>query len=819
MCLICLKVAHKKERMLKLICFITLLIPLYSLSQEITQQSVKSNLEVLGANFPQEKIYIQFDKPAYTAGETIWFKAYLMSGTDPSVISANFYCDIADADGNVLKHIVLPVVESSAKGSFDIPSGYTDKKLHVKAYTRWMLNFDSAFLYDRDIPVVALKPGYQKSAASVAKPFVQFFPEGGDCISGISNKIAFKAVSGSGRPCTITGTIVNSKGQNVAEIKCIHDGMGFFYLEPKTGETYTAKWKDESGTSYQTPLPAVRKEGATLEVRVLPGSRGFLVKRSDNASPVFTQLHLVATMQQQLVYMASIELENTQMTGGAIPVSQLPSGILQLTLFDSNWMAVAERITFINNDNYHFDPEVGFSALGTGKHGKNTLVIDLPDSIQANLSVAVTDQGVGTDSSDNIITRLLLTGDLKGTVYHPAYYFSTNSDSLQQQLDLVMMTNGWRRIKWDELVHGKMPALKYSNDTAYFSLSGKVFGAESDLKQAPLIVLILDHPLDTTRKMVQTLINKDGSFSQPNIILFDTTKIYYSLASSANVSNSTAVTFNSPALPSPPKISFDKNAPLFFTDTAAENRQRYFAEQQSLVAKLMEGTTLQGVTVKAKTKSPIEILDEKYTTGLFTGGQAKEFDISNDPSSSASPDVLSYLRARVAGLMITISGAPGANASVQWRGGTPAFYLDEMPVPVDQLQSLPVQDIGYVKVFEPPFFGPGGGGASGAIAVYTKKGGRTDNSNRPGKGLPFKTIVGYTAEKEFYSPNYGTFDKRNEEPDLRSTLYWNPMILSSKQNHIIRLTFYNNDITDSFRIIVEGVSKDGKITHIEKTIE
>jgi hypothetical protein len=233
----------------------------------------------------------------------------------------------------------------------------------------------------------------------------------------------------------------------------------------------------------------------------------------------------------------------------------------------------------------------------------------------------------------------------------------------------------------------------------------------------------------------------------------------------------------------------------------------------------MEGTTLQGVTVTAKTKSPVELLDEKYATGLFSGGQAKEFDIANDPASTASPDVLSYLKSRVAGLMITTSSAPGANASVQWRGGTPSFYLDEMPVSVDQLQNIPVPDIGYVKVFEPPFFGPGGGGGSGAIAVYTKKGGRADNSNRAGRGLPFKTIVGYTAEKEFYSPNYGTFDKRNEEPDVRSTLYWNPMVLTSPQHPTIRLTFYNNDITDSFRVIVEGVTKDGRITHIEKTIE
>jgi len=102
--------------------------------------------------------------------------------------------------------------------------------------------------------------------------------------------------------------------------------------------------------------------------------------------------------------------------------------------------------------------------------------------------------------------------------------------------------------------------------------------------------------------------------------------------------------------------------------------------------------------------------------------------------------------------------------------------------------------------------------------VYTQKG--ASNTNIPkGKGLPSKTIIGYAPEKQFYSPNYGTFDQRNEEEDLRSTIYWNPMIITTQKNHMARLSFYNNDITGSFRVIVEGVSKDGKLVHIEKLIE
>ena len=787
-------------------------------AQTPDQQTVKTSIEQNATYFPQERIYIQFDKPAYSPGETVWYKAYLMSGTGISLISANFYIDFADADGNLLKHIAVPVVHASAKGDFQVPASYKAGSIHARAYTKWMLNFDSAFLYNKDILILQSRSAATKNAVNTNKPDVQFFPEGGDCIAGLNNKIAFKAIYPSGKPCNLKGIVVNEKNKQVADLKCIHDGMGYFNIEPLPGETFTAKWKDEKGASYETPLPAVKKDGVSLEVKIAGDKRGFLIKRSENASSNFNQVHIVATMQQQLVYMASVKLDVSPVMGGSIPVADLPSGILQVTLFDSNWIAIAERITFINNDDYYFEPEVGFAALATTKRGKNILVINVPDSIESNLSVSVTDAGIGVDSSDDIISHLLFTGDLKGNVYHPSWYFSNKSDSLAQHLDLVMLTNGWRRIKWEDIVQGKLPVIKYPNDTAYFTLSGKVFGASpQDLQSGAMVLLILDRGNDTTRKSVQTFLKKDGSFSEPNIILRDTTKVYYRIAGSQNLADRSEVSFNNSMLAGSRKIFFDKNGALYFLDSATENRNRYFAEEQARIAKLLEGNVLAGVTVKAKTKSRLEVLDETYATGLFSGGNSTQFDILNDPGGRTALNVLTYLQGKVAGLQITASNTPGSNASITWRGGTPSLFLDEMPIDISQLTNMNMTDVAYVKVFQPPFFGAFGGGSSGAIAVYTQKGG--SSSKQPGKALPYKQLIGYTAQKEFYSPNYGSFNQRNDEADLRSTLYWNPMILTSVQNHIIKLPFYNNDITHSFRVIVEGVSKDGQLTRIEKLIE
>jgi polyphosphate kinase 2 (PPK2 family) len=44
-------------------------------------------------------------------------------------------------------------------------------------------------------------------------------------------------------------------------------------------------------------------------------------------------------------------------------------------------------------------------------------------------------------------------------------------------------------------------------------------------------------------------------------------------------------------------------------------------------------------------------------------------------------------------------------------------------------------------------------------------------------------------------------------------------VLTDKKTKLVKLDFYNNDITTKFRIVVEGVNAAGKITRIEKIIQ
>ncbi len=774
-------------------------------------QHIDTTLAAYAAGYQPERMHVQFDKPVYAPGETVWFKAYLMAGDLPSNISKNLYTDWYDANGNLLAHSLFPVIQAGAAGEFIIPDTINSSAVHVKAYTSWMLNFDTAFLFEKNIPL-AQKTSPKTIVKITTVASLHFFPEGGDAVEGLPSRIAFQAADQYGRPVKIKGIVTNGKGTVIDSLRTEHDGMGSFHIVYGKGETYSAKWYDDQNTVHTTPLPAAGTESAVMEIGSAEGKKTFIIRRTDDAPDNVKQLHIVATMHQQLVYMANANLTQTSTIGGAIPTANMVSGVLQITLFTNDWKPIAERVCYVNNNDALFEPEVGFKTLGLGKRGMNVIEVSMPDSVVGNLSLCVTDKGIGTDSSNNIIPQLLLSGDIKGTIYKPQYYFSNNSDSVAKYLDLVMLTHGWRRYNWQAIVQGEMPKIKYPAEKDYLTFSGRVYGANStQLRSAGGLFAILQAK-DSSRQVVSASIKPDGTFEDPNIVLFDSTKIYYQFTNKS-FGDISEVRFMNSVVPAQKRIVLDKSK-MISLDTSGNARLRFLANEEARLNALLKGATLKAVTVTTRVKSPMEKLDERYASSLFQSGDALQFDLTNDVFANSYQNIFTYLQGKVAGLQITVDGS--GNASMSWRGGAPTVYLNEMQVDVGQLSSTAVSDIAYVKVFRPPFTA-GFNGANGAIAVYTKKG--DDKPVDKGPGMPSKTVIGYTAVKQFYSPNYGTIDPRNEAEDVRSTLYWEPTILTTLENHRLKFTFYNNDVTDAFRVIVEGLSTDGRLVHIEKVVE
>ncbi len=792
---------HNQRKMLqRLLSGFTALVLLVVFTSSVHSQTFENTFQKFSNNFIPERIHLHLDKSSYATGDTIWFKAYLINGITPVEDSKTLYIDWTDPSGKLISRSTLPIISGVAFGQTEIPPAFAGNAIHLKAYTKWMLNFDSAFLYNRDIPII----NTNEIAGTKQITTYQFslFPEGGDLLYGATSKVAFKATDGYGNPVHVNVNLMEGN-KAIQKVNDMHDGMGFFYIRPIRGNQYSVSWKDPSGKEHTTSLPEIKSSGVSMQLLITPDKRTLLIQGvGSNAKGTF---HIIGTMYNQPVFNIERSMQDSSVTA-IIPVNTLPSGILRITVLDSLYHPLSERITFINNNEFKFRTDMQVAHWGMNKRARNELEISVPDSLGANLSISVTDARLDLDTTQNIMTDLLLTDEIKGKVYNPAFYLGNNEDSTQKLLDLVMLTNGWRKINWTDLAAGILPKIQFNKDTSYMTISGRLYGATpGQLQNAGDVILIVNQKGKSD--WIMAPVNPDGRFDATNFILFDTATVYYQPPKGKGLGN-VSVQFSEKRLPT---LSLTNATSPFVRDTSGRSLQFQLSRQLMDELKFNQTKVLETVTIKARTKSPTQIMDEKYTSGLFSGGDSRGFDLVNDPSAVAFTSIFDYLRGRVAGIQISTDNPP----VLSWRGGSPALFLNEMPVTSDVISTIPVSDIAYVKVLNPPFMGATGGGGSGAIAIYTRRG--DDQQSTPGKGLSRNTVTGYSVERKFYSPNYDLTDP--EQKDLRTTLYWNPTVRITPGQKTATVTFFNNDISESFRIVIEGMSPDGKFTRTVKVME
>ena len=785
----------------------------------VVAQELDSMMVVYELSSPAEKIHLHFDKNIYNKNETIFYKAYLRLANEMTIVSKNVYVEWYDTSGNIIKQTVAPVFQSSAKGSFEIPAGYSGNFIHVKAYTSWMLNHDSDFLFKKDILLNADIPSTisKLSVYPDKKTFIQVFPEGGIAVNGLKNNFAFRASNQYGEPVKIKGVVTDSRGKKIDTIIVRHDGMGIFSFTPISGEQYHIKWIDELGKGGSLPIEKPSQEGVIISVKGGNEQATVQIQRTDNPPPNWKKLNLWVHQNQSLFYKVAINVTEKKSVTAQIPIDQLPTGLLQFTLFSEDFQPIAERVLFVNNRDHEFNVKVSFPLVNLDKRGKNVVEIFVPDTAAANLSVAITDFALNTPETQTIFSDLLLSGDVKGKIYNPAYYLMSDSDTVTAHLDLVMLTHGWRRFDWSRLKAGLPPVIAYPAEKSFLRMNGKVFGLKPNMTSAAPQLNLIMLGKDSSKQFFFAPIARDGSFEVPNMFFYDTAKVYYSFNGNSKLTEVTQVKIDNGLLRFQPGsiTTINRNPSNSLNDSLIRTRLAAIYKEQEQLRKLMAAATLQEVVVKTKAKSSVQVLEEKYASGLFSGGDGYSFDLGEDGKLVGGIDILTFLQGRVPGLMISGSGS---GASLNWRGAVPDLYLNEMRSQVDMIQSISIQDIAFVKVFRPPFFGSSGGGAGGAIAIYTKKGSDGRKADPNAKGLEYTILGGYSRFKEYISPAYDR-PEPSFDPDNRTTLLWSPFVLTNKKSPRIKLNFFNNDFSKKLLLVLEGMNSEGKLVRVVKPID
>lgn len=785
-------------------------------------QKPEDLLNQWSARTPIEKVYLHFDRENYLAGETAWFKAYLSSDYQPDTISTTLFVELLNGPASVISRLTLPVVLGSTNGQFELPDSLTTGNYIIRAYTATMLNpspgladHDGPFLYQRQLYIVGKKqPGANASKEKMLR--LEFFPEGGNFVAGLTNSVAFKITNEYGLPENFNGIVENEKGEKVADLKSFHDGMGFFDMLPEAGSTYTAKL--ESGLpGARYPLPAHTSSGIVF--RLVPDERGsfyevFTKNSVDSRKPAY----MIGQIQHHVVFKKELTGDKTEWSG-IIDTRTANSGILQVTVFDKEDIPMAERLVFVDNKEYLQPATLSIDTVNFTGRTKNQFVLSFNDTISGNFSVSVTDAdyAINETSRETIISGLLLTSDLKGYIHNPAYYFSSADDSVRNALDLVMMVNGWRRFRWSALQKEPLPAATFK-DNGYITVSGKVTLKESKKLLTDYELMVLQTSADSTQssfQMMQT--DQDGRFRMDSMIFFDRTNFF---VTDIKGKKSKWLDIHPDAdslrnrYPLPPV-----NAVLFGRRDISVNSGLWakLAFDYDAIAR-ENGKMLDEVTLKVRKKTPLQEVEEKYVSGLFSGMSQKTIDLVSTKERIYQRNIFEYIKGRVTGVDVVQSGLDYIlyyrnNFSMR-TGRTPmTLYLDEMQTDAAIISTIPADQIAMIKVYS-SFVGAAGNGVGGVLAVYTKKGADMQTLRSSADNFSFK---GYSVIREFYSPDYSV-DAKVVKPDHRITLSWQPIILLDEVNAKLPVIFYNNDRTKRFKLIAEGMTWDGKMIHLEKLI-
>ncbi len=140
------------------------------------------------------------------------------------------------------------------------------------------------------------------------------------------------------------------------------------------------------------------------------------------------------------------------------------------------------------------------------------------------MSVAVAQmQAMPENFALDIKSQLLLKSEIKGEIEQPGYYFHSDDPQRKKVLDLLMMTQGWRRFVWNDTLNTNAPALKFPIETG-LRFEGRISRFYNRRKQKEAVISLTCNNNDEFSQF-ETDADKQGYFKFDNIVFWDTTSV------------------------------------------------------------------------------------------------------------------------------------------------------------------------------------------------------------------------------------------------------------------------------------------------------
>ena len=490
-----------------------LLAVIMAVAQSPNDEAVK-RASYVGRVMQQERVYLHFDNSAYYLGETMWFKAYVSSGANDSKTAPSkvLYVELVAPEGYIVETKKYKIDENGCcNGEFNLNPLLLSGYYEIRAYTRHMLNWGKEAIFSRVFPVFDKVNGdnwdfknmldrnraWEENGIWITseqpEAELKFYPEGGHLVAGLKSKVAYELRGAEGNFISEEITIY-AGNDAILNTTPAHMGKGSFEITPKTGVKYTAKFSSENKKGkrekHEFKLPEVEENGVVMAAG--EKDEKITVEINSNFSKD-RQIAVAIVHRGEVNFYKEIE-GNTALF--SINKNELPEGVSKAIVF-SGKTPLAERALFVMHDSLQRNDRSSVKLIVTGNNEKignlalapyEKIALKIaredgkPIPAGADISLAVSDVAgnVKTSWDYNLYTYMLLGSEIKGYIPNAAQYFDKENANRKENLDLVMLTNGWTAYDWSKLTQD---TLRNLHPTEYgITLCGAYYSKEREFK-------------------------------------------------------------------------------------------------------------------------------------------------------------------------------------------------------------------------------------------------------------------------------------------------------------------------------------------------
>jgi len=745
----------------------------------------------------QEKIYVHSDRNSYLTGETMWFKIYVTDATfhKPIGMSKVAYLEFLDTNNQSVLQTKVELQDGTGAGSLFIPATLNGGNYRLRAYTNWMKNFDAEFYFNKPVSVInPFRGGESEEKQPVLKIDAQFFPEGGNMVVGIPSKIAFRATDATGKGIDFKGTLLNQHNDTVATFMPQRFGIGHFTFTPQSLEVYRAVIQNKAGKTITVNLPLALTNGYTLHTR--DSLDHVLITVNTTLSALNPEVYLFVHTRNSIALAVGQKLQKNTTTF-LVDRKELADGISHITIFDGSMRPVCERLYFKQperNLSIKIHPnQTQYGQRRSVKIDLITLVNQQPK--QSNVSISVYKTDSLPTFAGSMLEYFWLTSDLKGNIESPEYYL-TSALETKEAIDNIMLTHGWRRFKWNEVLTNSKPAFRFLPEVSGHIVSGSIQAEDGSMAAGKIAYLSSPGKVawlypalsDAQGNVLFEMQNFYGSskiITQTNPKTDSTLKVFIQSPFSDQHAAYPVVPFN---------LSKKSEDQLLNRSVAMQVQDIYYGNKEKIIRPKIDSTSFYG---KA---------DETYLLDAYT-----RFPVMEEVMREYVPGV--YVRKRKDGFHFLVANTPNKTIFTE----TPMVLLDGLPIfDEDEIMAFDPLKVKKLEVITRQWYlGPL---SFSGIVSYTTYSGNLDGFSINPRSISLN-YEGLQLQREFYSPMYENQKARESRlPDQRYLLYWNPQVRTQADGKT-EVEFYTSDIAGEYKIVVEGITTDGSVGSSTTTVE